>query len=90
MESLKEHSIRQYISKINFNNDDWKISSIEEDMRKFLGEVPAIDIIYKKDVMINEVTGKAKEIVDIEKVQIIFLDLDDKFKKIEFIINNKI
>jgi hypothetical protein len=50
-------------------------------MRKFLGEVPAIDIIYKKDVMINEVTGKAKEIVDIEKVQIIFLDLDDKFKK---------
>jgi hypothetical protein len=31
--------------------------------------------------MINEVTGKAKEIVDIEKVQIIFLDLDDKFKK---------
>jgi hypothetical protein len=25
--------------------------------------------------MINEVTGKAKEIVDIEKVQIIFLDL---------------
>jgi hypothetical protein len=29
--------------------------------------------------MINEVTGK--EIVDIEKVQIIFLDLDDKFKK---------
>jgi hypothetical protein len=32
-------------------------------------------------IMINEVTGKAKEIVDIEKVQIIFLDLDDKFKK---------
>jgi hypothetical protein len=90
MESLKEHSIRQYISKINFNSDDWKISSIEEDMSKFLGEVPAIDIIYKKDVMLNEVTGKAKEIVDIEKVQIIFLDLDDKFKKIEFIINNKI
>jgi hypothetical protein len=45
---------------------------------KFLGEVPAIDIIYKKDVMINEVTGKGKRI---EKVQIIFLDLDDKFKK---------
>jgi hypothetical protein len=90
MESIKEHSIRQYISAINFNSDDWKISKIEEDMRKFLGEVPGIDIIYQKDVMLNEVTGKAKEIIDIERVQIIFLDLDDRYKKIEFIINNKI
>lgn len=90
MESIKEHTIREYISNIDFNNDDWKISRIEEDMRKFLGEVPGIDIIYKKDVMINEVTGFAKEFVDIEKVEIIFLDLDDKYKKLEFIINNKI
>jgi len=87
---LKEHSIRQYISNIDFKNDDWKVSKIQEDMRRLLGEEPGIDIIYKKDVMINEVTGDAKEFVDVDKIQIIFTGTDDKFKKIEFIVGEKI
>ena len=87
---LKEHSIRQYMSNVDFKNDDWKISKILEDMRKFLGEEPGIDVIYKKDVMVNEVTGEAKEFKDISKIQIIFTDTDDKFKKIEFIVDEKI
>jgi hypothetical protein len=57
-------------------------------MRRFLGEEPGIDIIYKKDVMINEVTGNAQEIKDIDKVQIIFFDTDERFKKLEFLIND--
>lgn len=84
MSSLKEMSIREYISKIDFRRDDWKLSQIKEDMRRFLGEEPGIDIIYKKDVMINEVTGKAQEIKDIDRICIIFTDTDDRFKKIEF------
>jgi hypothetical protein len=55
-------------------------------MRRFLGEEPGIDVIYKKDVMVNEVSGEAKEFVDVDKIQIIFTDTDDKFKNIEFII----
>lgn len=90
MSSLKEISIRDYISKINFKSDDWKISQITEDMKRFLGEEPGIDIIYKKDVMIIEFTGEAKEFKKIDKVQIVFTDLDDKFKKLEFIIDDKI
>lgn len=90
MSSMKEMSIRDYISKINFKNDDWKLSQIKEDMRRFLGEEPGIDILYKKDVMINEVTGKAQEFKDIDRIQIIFTDTDDRFKKIEFIIDDKI
>ena len=90
MNSLKEISIRDYISKINFKSDDWKISQITEDMKRFLGEEPGIDIIYKKDVMIIEFTGEAKEFKKIDKVQIVFTDLDDKFKKLEFIIDDKI
>lgn len=90
MSSLKEISIRDYISKINFKSDDWKISQITEDMKRFLGEEPGIDIIYKKDVMVNEFTGEAKEFKQIDKVQIVFTDLDDKFKKLEFIIDDKI
>lgn len=90
MNSLKEISIRDYISKINFKTDDWKISQIKEDMRKFLGEEPGIDIVYKKDVMVNEFTGEAKEFKQIDKVQIVFTDLDNRFKKLEFIIDDKI
>jgi hypothetical protein len=90
MNSLKEMSIRDYISKINFKTDDWKISKIEEDMRIFLGEIPGISISYKKDVMVNEFTGEAKEFKQIDKVQIVFTDLDNKFKKLEFIIDDKI
>ena len=90
MNSLKEISIRDYISKINFKSDDWKISQITEDMKKFLGEEPGIDIIYKKDVMVNEFTGEAKEFKQIDKVQIVFTDLDNRFKKLEFIIDDKI
>ncbi len=85
--SMKEMAIREYISKIDFKNDDWSINKIKEDMRRFLGEEPGIDIIYKKDIMLNEVTGKAHEIKDIDKVQIVFTDTDDRFKKLEFIID---
>jgi hypothetical protein len=84
---MKEMSIRQYISNIDFKRDDWKLTKIKEDMRRFLGEEPGIDIIYKKDVMVNEVTGRSQEFKDIDKVQIIFTDTDDRFKKLEFIID---
>lgn len=90
MNSMKEMAIREYISHIDFRRDDWKLSKIKEDMRKFLGEEPGIDVLYKKDVMINEVTGNAQEFKDIDKIQIIFTDTDERFKKIEFIIDDKI
>lgn len=90
MSSLKEVSIREYISKLDLKSDDWKLSQIKEDMRKFLGEEPGIDILYKKDVMINEVTGRAQEFKQIDRIQIIYTDTDERFKKIEFIVDDKI
>jgi len=90
MSSMKEMAIRDYISKIDFKHDDWKVSTIKEDMRRFLGEEPGLDIIYKKDVMVNEFTGESKEFLDIDKIQIIFTDTDDKFKKLEFILGENI
>lgn len=88
MVSMKEALIREYISRIDFKNDDWKLSAMKSDMRTLLGEEPGIDIIYKKDVMVNEVSGTTKEILNIDKIQIIWTDTDDKFKKIEFILGN--
>lgn len=32
MASLKEMSIREYVSQIDFKNDDWELSKIKEDM----------------------------------------------------------
>lgn len=85
MSSMKEQAIREYISKIDFNGD-WKVSKIEEDMRIFLGEIPGLNVIYKKDVMVNEVSGESKEFSAVNKIQIVFFDLDDKYKKLEFIV----
>ena len=86
MSSMKEMAIRDYISKIDFKHDDWKISEIKENMRRFLGEEPGIEVVYKKDVMVNEFTGESKEFVDVDRIQIVFTDTDDKFKKLEFIL----
>jgi len=90
MSSMKEIAIRDYISKIDFKHDDWKLSKIKEEMRRFLGEEPGVDIIYKKDVMVNEFTGESKEFLDIDKIQIVFTDTDDRFKKIEFILSDNV
>jgi hypothetical protein len=87
MSSLKEMSIRDYITQIDFKSENWSLTKIKEDMRRFLGEEPGIDIIYRKDVMLNEFTGEAKEFKDIDKICIIFTDTDDKFKKLEFNLN---
>ncbi len=81
---MKENAIREYILNIDFTREDWKTSIIKEDMRKFLGEEPGIEIQYKKDVILNEVKGEAEEIRKPEKISIVFTDLDDKFKKLEF------
>lgn len=81
---MKADLIRKYISNINFKTEDWSIHTISQEMQRFLGEIPSVDIHYKKDVMVSEVTGKAKEIKKLEKISIVFTDTDDKIKKLEF------
>jgi hypothetical protein len=86
MQSLKELAIRDYLSKINWKTDNWSYVKIEEDMRKFLGERPSLDIQYQKDVMVNEVSGESKEIEKLVKVSVVYTDTDDKIKKFEMTI----
>jgi hypothetical protein len=87
MASMKEISIREYISNVDFNREDWSLAKIKEDMRRFLGEEPGIDVIYKKDVIINEILSEAQEISKVDRISIVFTDLDDKFRKVEFLID---
>ena len=36
--------------------------------------------------MLNEFTGEAKEFLDVDKISIVFTDVDDRFKKLEFLV----
>ena len=87
MYSLKESAIREYLSKIDWKRDNWNYVQVEEDMKRFLGERPTLEISYKKDVMVNEVTGESKEFKKLTNVSVIFTDLDDKIKKVEILID---
>ena len=86
MYSLKEISIRKFISQIDWKKN-WNHQVIEEEMRRFLGERPVLDVKWKKDVMVNEVSGESREISKIDKIYVVYTDTDDKIKKIEFLID---
>lgn len=84
MNSMKADLIRKYMANVDFKKEEWSIHTIAQEMQRFLGEIPSVDVIYKKDVMVTELTGKAKEIKELDKIAIVFTDTDDKIKKLEF------
>jgi hypothetical protein len=84
MNSMKADLIRKYMSDIDFRKEDWSIHTMAQEMRKFLGEVPSVDVGYRKDVMVTELTGTSKEIKVVDRVSVVFTDTDDRIKKIEF------
>ena len=85
MESLKQESIRNYLSKVNFRGE-WSYKKIQDDMRIFLGETTAIDVKYMKDVSVNEISGESKEFDRLVKVSVIYTDTDNKIKKFDIVI----
>lgn len=87
MYSLKESAIREYLSKVDWRRDNWSYVQIEEDMRKFLGERPTLEVKYTKDVMVNEVTGESKEFSKIQSIGVVFTDTDEKIKKLEILVD---
>lgn len=80
---MKEKIIREYLAKIDFKRDNWSYRVIQEDVKRLIGETPAIDVIYKKDVLINEGSGIAMEIKNINSVIVIFTETNDKIQKLE-------
>jgi len=84
MNSMKADLIRKYVSGINFKGEDWSIHTMAQDMQRFLGEVPSVDVGYRKDVMVAELTGITREVKLVDKISVVFTDTDDKIKKIDF------
>jgi hypothetical protein len=81
----KEQIITDYLSGINFESGDWNYRQLQLGLRDKIGEMPAIDIEYVKDVKINEINSEATEIRKINKINVIFSpELDTSFKKLTF------
>jgi hypothetical protein len=89
MDKIKENMIREYLSLVNFKNDNWSLSQIKSDLKSLLGEEPNVDVIYKKDTIINEATSEEIKVESVEKLNIIFSDEKNNklfFKKIEVMV----
>lgn len=84
MNSMKADAIRKYVAGIDFRRGDWSIHDMVRDMQRFLGEAPSVDVTYRKDAMVAELTGTAREVKLLDKITVVFTDTDDKIKKIEF------
>ncbi len=82
--SMKEKSIKDFILNYDFKNENWSVTEIKANLKRLLGEEPAIKINYDKDAMVNEITGEAKEVTKLSSIKIIFTDLDDSMKTVEF------
>ena len=83
--SIREDLIKNYISDVNFSKN-WSCKKIEEDIKKMIGETPAIDVTYKTDTMVHELLGEAIEIKVLDKISVLFYDDNNKIKKLEFLI----
>ena len=86
MKSMTEANIQKFIMDIDFN-EDWSVDLIKESIQRMTGEVPGIKINYQKDVLINEIKGEAVEYKKLSSIEIVFTDLDNDIKRVEYIIN---
>jgi len=88
MQSIKENAIQEYIlKKTDFSNEDnISIKQIKEDLKRILGEEPAVQLNWQKDGVLNEITGEAKEINKVKSINIIFTDTNNEYKSLEFLI----
>ena len=88
MSSMKEQMISEYILKqTDFSKEEnMSVIKLKEGIKKLIGEEPAIKFNWEKDAMINEVSGKVKEVKKIKSVNIIFTDDNNEYKSIEFLV----
>jgi hypothetical protein len=87
MKSMTENSIQDFIMSVDFKSEEWSVDLIKEAIQRMTGEQPGVKINYQKDVLINEIKGEATEYKKLNSIEIVFTDLDDKIKRVEYIIN---
>jgi hypothetical protein len=83
---MKSEIIKEYLNIVNFKSGNWSIKQLEEALKAKLHETPGIDVKWAKDALLNEDTGKPEVYEYVEKISIVYTDVDDKIKKIEFLV----
>ncbi|CAG7579966.1 MAG: hypothetical protein SLAVMIC_00182 [uncultured marine phage] len=86
MKSMTENNIQNFILGIDFSAD-WSVEFIKESIKRMTGETPGIKVNYQKDVLINEIKGEATEYKKLNSIEIVFTDLNDQIKRVEYIVN---
>lgn len=78
-------NVFEYISKINYNDDNFSIGNFKKDLGKIIGMEPAVKIKWKTIEKVNELKKAAgvtdyKTIIEkVEQIEIFFTDeLDGK------------
>ena len=70
LQIFKEKEINNYISLLDLENID--IEQIKKDLKKKLGEEPAIRLNYEKEKILNEDTSKEEVVENLKSMTIIF------------------
>jgi len=79
----------EYLKNVDWNSD-WSYRKIKKDLKEKIGEEPAIDVNYKKDVIINEFNSESEEIYKVDTVDVIYSpDLDEKVKRVSIKIDSR-
>lgn len=81
---MKEQLIREFIARYNFDDENWSVNEIKRELKNMLGETPAVMVNYDKDIMVNEISGKTKEIKKMDSVTVVFTDDNDNVKRLNF------
>jgi len=70
LQIFKEKAINNYLSSIDMNN--MNIKQMKEDLKKLLGEEPAIRLNYVQEKTLNEAGDEEKTVERLDKVFITF------------------
>ena len=83
MKTITESNINNFMSGIDFKGN-WTVNEIKQGIQKFTGELPGVQINYKKDISINEIKGEVTEVKKVDNIEIVFTDLDNRIKRLSF------
>jgi hypothetical protein len=75
---FKEIEIEKYINSIDFNGD-FSIAKIKSELRSFLNETPAVEVKYKKEVLLTEDLRGNKVTTTNEKVKSVVIAFTSGF-----------